>query len=369
MISASARSAGRNRPLLVRRIRFVLLLGCALAGLISAQAQAAPGIRWHKPVRLEPASDGGVQAVSCPSGRLCVAVDASGHVLYSRRPSGGAGSWSRPAHIDRSNALTGVSCPTIKFCVAVDDFGNVLTSTHPTKGTSGWSRPVRVDSVRTTDGGPAGLLSVSCPTTTLCVAVDGSASGGGILSTTRPRGGAHAWHTVRLGVPLEAVSCATAGLCVAAGAEHIYSTNPAGGRSAWHATGSPSGGGMLSAIDCPTTSLCVGAGFNDDTTGLINATGTPRGAARTWRTLSLAPTPPTDSTGLFDAIGCARGKLCVALDSADNAYLSSTPVRGWSGPQLIRTNPTSQQNAISCTTRLCVVVDSSGVETTGAVHG
>lgn len=359
-------------PLSVRRFTrvpalvSVSLLACLFLGAMAVQAQAAPGVRWHKARRIEAAANGGFQAVSCPTFQLCVAGDASGHVLFTTRPSGG--SWSRPAHVDGGNTLTGISCPTIHFCVAVDDVGNVLTSSRPTRGARGWSRPARIDSVRSVDGGYAGLLGISCPSTSLCVAVD-AAEGGNLLTSTHPLGGARTWRMVHLGGTLASVSCHTTRLCVIAGSSHYYATHPAGGRIAWHNTGGPAGGGVLSGISCPSFGECVGVGFNDNTIGLADGTSSPTGGAKTWRTVNVGPSPPPPNASLLDAVGCAGLTLCVALDSADNAYVSSTPVKGgWSGPGPIRPNSASQQNAISCTLHLCVVVDSAGVEVTGSVH-
>jgi hypothetical protein len=297
-----------------------------------------------------------------------VAVDASGHVMFTTRPTRGAHSWSRPQRIDGSNILTGISCPTTRLCVAVDESGDVLSTTHPARGARGWSRPRRIDSVLGTDGSYAGLLGISCPTVTLCVAVDGAGSGD-VLTSTAPRGGAGAWHMARLGGTLSSVSCPSAGLCLVAGSGHMYSTDPAGGRATWHYSGGPVGGGVISDLDCPSTALCVGVGFGDDSPGLAVATATPRGGSKTWSTTDILALSPDTSAGLFDAVGCAGQAICVTLDTADNAYLSTTPVKGswsWDGP--IRPNPASQQNAISCTVNLCVVVDSAGVETTGVIH-
>jgi hypothetical protein len=358
-----------RRPVILASLVCVCVGVCVGFAVAAAPAQAAASIGWHKAVRIEPSADDGVQAVSCPSDRLCVAVDGSGHVLFTTHPTRGAHSWSRPAQIDGGTPLTGVSCAGSSLCVAVDDGGRVLTSTRPTRGAKDWSRPVRIDAVRAPDGGYAGLLGVSCASTRLCVAVDG-APAGDVVATTNPLGGAGAWRRVRLGVTLTSVACASSGLCVVAGAEHLVSTDPSGGRGAWRNTGYPSDSGLLSAIDCPTTALCVGVGFSRGAPGLADATGDPRGRAAAWTNVTIAPAPPALGAGLLDAVGCAGRTLCVALDSADNAFVSTTPDRGrWSGPHLIRRNPASQQNALSCTTKLCVAVDSAGVEVTGLVHG
>ena len=166
---------------------------------------------------------GGVlPAVSCASATLCVAVNTSGYVLTSTNPTGGASAWSE-SFIDTntSNSLYGVSCTTnpTTLCVAVDASEDVWTSTHPSAGASAWS------------GAPAesagvALDSVSCASTTLCVAVDG---GGDALTSTNPSGGINAWSvdevepctsaercgTTASGIPLNGVSCPSSSLCIA----------------------------------------------------------------------------------------------------------------------------------------------------------
>jgi hypothetical protein len=347
-----------------RVLSFIPPIALLLALAMATAAQAAPGIRWHRAVRIEPASNGGVQAVSCPSTRLCVAVDASGHELFSTRPTGGKGSWSRAGRIDGGNSLTGISCPTTRLCVAVDENGVVLTTTRPTKGARSWKRQGRVDTALGLDGGWAGLLGISCPTTSLCVAVDGSQSGR-VFSTTRPLGGSRAWRSTQVGGTLTSVSCRTAGLCVVAGSKHAFSTNPASG--SWRSTGSLGGGAVISAIDCPALSLCVGVGYGNSSPGLVTTSTSPR--TRNWQTVMVEPSPPLQSEGVLDAVGCPNRGLCVALDTADNAFVSSTPASGgWNGPRAIRRNSASQQNAIACTRTFCVVVDSAGVESTGIVR-
>jgi hypothetical protein len=110
---------------------------------------------------------------SCPSRSLCVDVasGARGAISFSSDPRGGARTW-RTTTIDSGHKLSGVSCPTSKLCVAVDSAGNVLSSTHPTGGRAAW------DSKRV-DGEP--LSAVSCPSAGFCVLGDddGNAITGG----------------------------------------------------------------------------------------------------------------------------------------------------------------------------------------------
>jgi hypothetical protein len=105
-----------------------------------------------------------LHGVSCPSLKLCVAVDNIGNVITSRNPTGGKSAW-RVTNVDARNSLSGVSCPTSTFCVAVDNVGNVITSSNPTGGKADW-KVTKVD-------GRNYLYGVSCPSTTFCVAIDG----------------------------------------------------------------------------------------------------------------------------------------------------------------------------------------------------
>jgi hypothetical protein len=372
-MNASARltavAGDRNHAMMDRSLRFAALIAI-LAGALAVPAVAgAASIHWNKAVRIEPSKDGGVSAVSCPTTTECLAVDASGNLIVSTKPTGGNGSWAPPAKIDpNGGGMTGISCPTVKLCVATDSGGDVVSSTDPLGGAKFWSRPVRADATAAAGGGSAGLTGISCPTVTLCVAVDGAATGN-VVTSTNPTGAASSWKVSAVGGILTSVDCPSATFCVAAGTQHDISTNPTGGASAWKGTGAQAGAGVFSGIACPAVAFCVGVGYGDTSTGLATTSTTPKGAASAWTTVSVEPAPPTASSGLLDAVGCTSRSLCVAVDTFDNGYLSTSPASGtWTGGNAIRTTPVTSGNAISCTSAFCVVVDSAGVETTGVVR-
>src|SRR5204862_3926771 len=76
--------------------------------------------------------------------------------------------------------LTGVSCPSSSLCVAVDDAGNAVTSRNPSSGlAAAWI----VTAIDTANNEGIRLNAVSCPTGSFCAAVDAS---GNLLTTTRP---------------------------------------------------------------------------------------------------------------------------------------------------------------------------------------
>jgi hypothetical protein len=158
-------------------------------------------------------------------------------------------------------ALVALSCPSASLCVALDDERHLLTSTDPTGGASAW----RTSSINS--DGPLG--AVECASPSLCLALPGS--GGEIFTSTDP-GGSAAWNETDIGggLALNGASCATVSLCVAfgsspphlgAGASYdpsqgvfVTSTGPTGGGAAWTVTNVPD---QLTGLSCAPTSLCV----------------------------------------------------------------------------------------------------------------
>jgi hypothetical protein len=204
--------------------------------------------------------------VSCPTISLCVAVDQSGNVITSTAPTGAASKWVLAA-ADGSNpaGFASVSCASAALCVAADDLGNLVASTNPTGGTHAWI----LAAVDAPAGGSNGAGSVTCPTAGLCLAVASGSAGNLLLSSTNPSGGASAWTKttgILGGVPLEAVFCASATLCVAEdpATDVATSSNPTGGSAAWTtdiAVGTPNH--LSGGAACPSASLCVVVGEDD----------------------------------------------------------------------------------------------------------
>lgn len=124
--------------------------------------------------------------------RRLILLAASALALLAPAPAGataagGPLSWSASKLIDgqppfgQGFKLLGMSCPSSSLCVAVDDSGHVLTSTDRTGGASAWA-VTRVDGFNF-------ISDVSC-VPGLCVAVDAA---GHVLTSTDPTGGAGAW--------------------------------------------------------------------------------------------------------------------------------------------------------------------------------
>lgn len=172
-----------------------------------------------------------LSAVSCPSTHFCAAVDVDGHLVTSTHPFGGADRW-RVRKVP-SRGTEDVSCPSKSVCfVAQNNPTDVATLRHPTRRHSTWRRT-------TIGGGFRFALGISCPSRSLCAVVGwgGVTTRGMAATSTHPAGKRARWRVRRVGgrTGPEAVSCPTESLCAAinANGRAATSTHPTGGASAW----------------------------------------------------------------------------------------------------------------------------------------
>ncbi len=248
-------------------------------------------------------------SVSCQVG-LCVAVTQNGKVVSSTNPAAGPSAWRivRLPHV----SLEAISCPSARLCVALGHTARrsvAITSTDPTGPASAW-RSAEVKGVAYL----AFAYGLSCPTTKLCVAVTGL--GAQVLSSTDPLGGSRAWRTRTIGMELGGlggvdgggVSCATTRLCVAVGGlgTVLTSTDPTGGAGSWVASQIGPAPNGLSSVSCPASTLCaVGGGEGD-----VLTTTDPAAPAQ------LAP---RFSRAALSAAGKRSQKLTLTVSAAPDA--------------------------------------------------
>jgi hypothetical protein len=278
-------------------------------------------------------------------------VDAAGNALSATDPTAAAPAWTS-APVDPGRELSAVSCPSASLCVAVDRSGNALTATNPTAGLAGWS------------GTPADpgheLTGVSCPSASLCVAVDAA---GNALVSEHP-----AQNLWGLAVDIDgsdrlgAVSCSSASLCVAVDTAGgvLVSREPAAGAGAWHRRALDAAGG-LAAVSCGVGDV-AGPGSGGpgaacvavDASGNLLASGDPASATPTWSDTEADP------GGVLSGVSCTPLGLCVAVDGGGHALASEAPTlapAAWSvaGPDH---NPLV---GVSCSAgSFCLALDAAG---------
>lgn len=256
---------------------------------------------WHAAsVRLL----GPINELSCASPTLCAAT--GGETVYATTDPTAAAAWHATALTPIPDQLTGVACPSTTLCVAATSSGEVLTSQDPGDPTPDWTSPARLTGATPQEF----IASLNCPTTSFCSAVSTDASGasGAVLTTTNPAGGAGTWTTDPLG-QVSAVTCPDTSLCVALdGANLLTSTDPTDPSPAWTTTAAPPLPVQPAPVqptlaDCPTTSLCVA--FAQP---YAIASANPTGGASAWTSF------------LVDALPCDPATPCraEALQAVDD---------------------------------------------------
>jgi hypothetical protein len=244
-----------------------------------------------------------LNAVSCASARLCVAVDAVGNAVVTHDPNAATPTWRAPIDIDGTNTIGYISCPSTSLCVAVDYSGNAVISRNPDAATPTWSAPADID-------GTDPMVGVSCPSTSLCVAVDYAGNA-------------------------------------------VISRNPDAATPTWSAPADIDGTNAIVSDSCPSVSLCVAV----DAAGNVLVSHDPDAATPTW----AGPTD-IDGSSELDAVSCSSGSLCVAVDATGNALVSHNPAAAtptWSGPDDID-GTDAIENVLCVSMSLCVAVDASG---------
>ena len=338
---------------------FGLLSAAVVAGLL-VSVSAAEAFSWGPARVIEPASLGGSLAsnrnlglVSCPSERLCVAVDGSGYAFASTAPLSATGSWQLTGIPFKGQSVKQLDCPSNQLCVAVTSAGDVVSTSNPAGPAGGWTR-AHVSS--------RALVSLSCPSAGFCAAVDGA---GSVFTSGKPAAGAGSWHRVQIGkkalrrgARLTGIACASRRFCLAVsdGGDVFSSRNPTGSARAWRHIVLRSR--YLSLPVCPTVRLCL---MVDENSGRVLWSGKPTGGPRAWhRGFSVA------SGAIIVALTCESARLCVGVDDSQNVFISSSPTRrsSWHFASLPNVSTTGDSFGVSCgSPRFCAVALGSAVAT------
>jgi hypothetical protein len=162
--------------------------------------------------------------------------------------------------IDPSTYLDSVSCPSASFCVAADGHGNALTYNLSKR-----SKPVRIDP------NGEGIQSVSCSSASFCVAVGfvDNAITRHIVNGNALIYNGFTWSSpMMIALPdrfgLSSVSCASSSFCVAvAGNDNVVAYNG----FMWFvqiSIGSDNVSDYLTSVSCPSVSFCIVVDINGD---------------------------------------------------------------------------------------------------------
>jgi phosphodiesterase/alkaline phosphatase D-like protein len=338
-----------------RRVRRAALLLVLFAGVVfgvqTSAAEASSFVGWSGPAQVDGSAS--LSRISCPTASLCVAGDNQGDVVVSTSPTSGPAAWST-VPVAGSSKLVDTSCdPIDSFCMTVgggssDSPGAFYVSSTPADPRTWSGGPL--------SGDPSGVSCIAGQ----CVVVAGSDA----LWTTDPQDGPDAQFQADAaddsGNTLTGISCPSASLCVAVDAQGnvVWSDNPAGG--AWTVTNIAGAEDALEDVSCASASLCVAV----DTSGSVWSSTDPTGPASRWTETSI------DGNSLT-GVSCASPRFCVAVDDAGEAFTSNWPTGdadAWSSTKV--DGAASPLAGVACSSwQTCVITDNvaGGVAPTGDV--
>jgi hypothetical protein len=344
----------------VRQIRGVvtgkrLARGIATAGLAlvltallgGTSLASAATPTWLQAQPIEP-SGGTIYGLSCASPTTCLAASTLPIV------QDGGLSYEPATDPDPSSILSAVSCaPNTHFCMFVDGNGGAFSYNSGSFG-----------ALKDIDGSVE-LDAVSCPSAGFCIAIDNNPPDN---STSVFKYANGSWDS---GTPLSipsgdtyndfvSVSCASSAFCIAvvsvetaSGTEELaYTYNG----SSWSSVPTPfdAGANHVDSLSCTSTTFCLAT---DDAGNASTFTGSG------WTTKnvdSVTSTPELHSS-------CA-GTSCVAVDFNDN-FVHTTDGSTWTTPtNLHASTGISGIYSMACATAtLCVAGDGLGDATTYSV--
>jgi hypothetical protein len=362
-----------------RSPRFCVLVGWMRnsRGRTVELAQRWSGARWlvQQVPEVAGARASGLEGVSCPSVRLCVAVGTALRRAHERRKAspppvsvGFIDAWDgkgwarqRVSRMPLSSGLSDVSCASLRACVAVGDGGAGHQSGERGPLVEGWNGrrwtlyPNAAD-VDTGGYGDSQFTHISCASATVCVAVGrfdyangGDGYGSGYMTE---RWNGKRWIEDRVSggegpagaIETDSVSCANRHACTVVGSDdgdcevaqlcqHPVATYATGWSGhGWSQQTTPGAGtpGTVSpaAAVCTSSTACIVGGST------TKANGAPGSIAETWNGTSWAIEPvPGDGLGSLTCVSTRRCLAYTNLGSVDPVLLS------WNGSSWARFNP------------------------------
>jgi hypothetical protein len=335
----------------------------AVSGVEAVPAGAATG-KWsvEKTPRLGANVGTSLGSVSCVSVSDCVAVGGyadSGQDEYAMAEAWNGTSWTaqkvpRPQGTRGGSDLSGVSCPSTTLCVAVGSYSPAPF--EPKSMAQIWNASTwRIQSVPDPPGATeSNLLSLSCPSATMCMAVgyfepakrvpptdmflladSWNGTDWTLQKVPQPTGG-------RGGV-LEDVSCSSAVLCMAVG-DYIDTAKKSlplaafselWNGTSWQIENTPEPTDAKSPTDligvsCTPDGDCVTAGaYQVSENEGLPLTETWNG--KTW-TIHVSPTPSGQVSGAtLDGIWCVSLNDCTAVGTYDTTEAETPWADAWNG--------------------------------------
>jgi subtilisin family serine protease/sugar lactone lactonase YvrE len=323
------------------------------------------GTSWSISSTPNPAggSESRLERLSCTSSSFCMAAgsfkEGTNRKTLAERWNGTTWSIVTTANPGgtKGNTLLGVSCASSTACIAVGRYvsvegglGSESSATEEKTLALSWGGS---EWVTQTSANPEGkklprLTGVSCTASTACTAVGWAKKEKNAveITTLGERWNGSSWSTqstpnpeTRTEAKLEAVSCPSATICVAAGNDNYTgrSTGQAWEGSEWKPFASPLNS-VLYGIACPSTTYCIAVGTGANESGTLVAErwrASILGGKTNWSQgskESLSPPSPSGASGInLKDVSCTSESACTAVGYYYNGTRRVTLAERWNG--------------------------------------
>jgi hypothetical protein len=305
-----------------------LIVGCGTAVPLASGVAGATGASTFRAV-----SGGGFNSIACASNSHCVAVGLG--LTTSRVSSDGGNNWAK-ATTPIPGVAKAVTCPTSTLCIAVGApfLGNTGAAWRSTDAGVHWS-------AATVAAGPS-LSQVTCSSATRCLA-------NGALSTN----GGTSW--ARHTFPVSGMACdrSGSGHCVGVTSSgHVeYTTN---GGTSWAASTVPAGNFGTAGATCPSATACYVPAFVGSSIGILRSTNGGKTFASFTDFGFLS-----DGGGEITNIACEDATHCIVVGDFPNSgsveseeLFADSTADGWHTDAGSGTPPT--EGWVACTTTRCM---------------
>lgn len=313
-----------------------------------APSALADSARWSPAFSADP-DGGGFTAIACPSAEICIAVDQAGNAFnYDGNPTASeeeaipfAANWSKSEPIDPHVSLISLTCPTDYFCAALDRDGRVVTRTMGL-----WGPPEAV-------GANFQLDALSCGSPTSCIAVGNEYVG--VVPAGLWEGKAIEFNGASWGSPkrvdsygewgghLSSLSCPSTSFCVAVGGVGLadYEELATFDGSNWSANHGQPGPGLYS-VSCASSVFCASVG--------LEAVRLFDGAS--WTSAEIA------GIAELESVSCGSESFCGAVGNNESRFFNGT---SWSSAIPITSGGEQEHVQIACTANgTCLAIDDRG---------
>lgn len=316
------RCCGEMLGLIGLRARIALVVtSCAVAVLAQPAGAAASG--WAIQTTPNPPRMDGLNDVSCPTVKLCVAVggpEAEGTAAIAELWNGTGWSVTKilaPSRA-RSTQLNGVSCVSRTACTAVGYYDNrAMASFALIERWNGTKWSIQTAS---SPPGPNGTLNgISCTSRKTCMAVGSYGGGGGFPSDKLL---AEHWNGTRwsTGSPvtpaggqedsLNGISCTADKACTAVGYGKSTLVERWNG-TAWSLQPSPKrSGSEFISVSCTSSKACMAVGSYSTSTREVTLAEVWHGAH--W-SIVKTPAPADPAASILDGVSCTSQKSCISV--------------------------------------------------------